>query len=116
MKRVNFVILLMLFSIFLSSPLLAKTPVGEEVYNKHCAKCHGKEGAGSFIGNGPPLVHKIYEPSHHGDGSFYMAVARGVTSHHWSFGNMKPIPGVTKQEVGEIIQYIRALQREAGIN
>ncbi len=103
---------------YFTTPVMAEGPLkskaGEEVYNKRCSICHGTAGTGSALG--PPLVHKIYEPSHHGDGSFYMAVARGVSSHHWGFGNMPPIQGVTKEEVGEIIKYIRALQREAGIN
>jgi mono/diheme cytochrome c family protein len=115
-----FIAFIVLVFIFVSTLTMAAGPlrskVGEEAFNKNCAVCHGKNGAGSVIGTGPPLVHKIYEPSHHGDASFYMAVARGVRAHHWSFGNMPPIKGVTKAEVGDIIKYIRALQREAGIN
>lgn len=120
MKRGFLAITLIFFFILVSTPALAagplKSKVGEAIYNKKCAMCHGKGGSGSAMGMGPPLVHKIYEPSHHGDASFYMAIARGVSSHHWSFGNMPPIEGVTKTEVGDIINYIRALQREAGIN
>ena len=63
----------------------------------------------------PPLVHKIYEPSHHGDEAFYRAVSNGVRSHHWDFGNMPPIEGLTRADVGTIVAYVRALQSENGI-
>ncbi len=104
--------------LYLSTPALAdgplKSDVGEELYNSNCSLCHGSRGVGTPMG--PPLVHKIYEPGHHGDPSFHMAVTRGVGAHHWSFGNMAPIKGVDRAQVDEIIKYIRGLQREAGIN
>ena len=37
---------------------------GERLFNANCGSCHGKNAAGSD--KGPPLVHKIYEPGHHG--------------------------------------------------
>ncbi len=90
-----------------------KAPVGESVYNNRCAKCHGVRGVGTDTG--PPLVHKIYHLNHHGDFSFNLAVSRGVRAHHWKFGNMEKVEGVSRVEVEGIIEYIRALQREAGI-
>ena len=89
--------------------------LGERAFNENCAVCHGKNGAGNE-GAGPPLVHIIYEPNHHGDMSFQLAVKNGVRAHHWPFGNMPPIPDVLEGEVANIIAYIRALQRANGIN
>ncbi len=86
---------------------------GQELYQRNCMSCHGINGAGSH--QGPPLVHIIYEPSHHGDASFLLAVQRGVVAHHWDFGNMAPVPGVTPDQVSEIVNYVRWLQRQAGI-
>lgn len=57
----------------------------------------------------------IYEPGHHADGAFFLAAARGVRQHHWSFGDMPAVPDVTPQEVAAIIAYVRALQRANGI-
>ncbi|MEE9542296.1 MAG: cytochrome c [Thermodesulfobacteriota bacterium] len=112
-KRFLLVIAILLY---FTVPVAAEGPkAGEVIYNNNCAKCHGKKGAGSVLGNGPPLVHKIYEPNHHGDASFHMAVVRGVRAHHWSFGNMPRIEGVNKDQVNKIIKYIRGLQKEAGI-
>ncbi|MBV1864502.1 MAG: cytochrome c, partial [Rhodobacteraceae bacterium] len=74
------------------------------------------DNAGGRDGLAPPLVHKIYEPSHHGDMSFLLAAQNGVRAHHWPFGNMPPVAGVTRGDVVGIVSYIRELQRENGIN
>lgn len=87
---------------------------GEAIFNKNCSVCHGKNAAG-VDGSGPPLVHVIYEPNHHGDASFYIAVRQGVRAHHWPFGNMLPIQGVSEDDVKKVIVYVRELQRANGI-
>ncbi|MBT5428519.1 MAG: c-type cytochrome [Rhodospirillaceae bacterium] len=85
---------------------------GSSLFLKNCSMCHGKYAQGSKMG--PPLVHKVYEPSHHDDASFYRAVDQGVEAHHWSFGNMPAIK-ISRDKVTKIIQYIRDLQLAAGI-
>jgi hypothetical protein len=40
----------------------------------------------------------------------------GVQAHHWRFGNMLAIEGLTRGDVTMIITYIRELQRANGIN
>lgn len=86
---------------------------GEAAFNANCARCHGERGVGTS--QGPPLVHKIYEPNHHGDAAFQRAAALGVRAHHWSFGDMPKIATATPADVDEIIKYVRWLQRQAGI-
>lgn len=86
---------------------------GEALFNQKCAVCHGRHAAGSP--QGPPLVHRYYEPSHHSDMSFLLAVRRGVRAHHWRFGNMAPVPGLSDAQVMDIVRYVRALQRAKGI-
>ena len=81
--------------------------LGEKLFAENCALCHGQEAAGTAQA-GPPLVHKIYEPSHHADGAFYLAVSKGVRAHHWPFGNMPPIKDVSMAETAHIIGYVRA--------
>ena len=88
--------------------------LGKNIFELKCQLCHGINAAGRHE-MGPPLVHKIYEPSHHSDQSFYRAVALGVKSHHWRFGNMAAIEDLTKADVKAIISYVRELQRENGI-
>ena len=68
------------------------------------------------FGVAPPLVHVIYEPSHHGDRAFLLAAQNGVRGHHWPFGNMPPVEGITQADVMDIVAYIRRLQRENGID
>lgn len=93
-----------------SSDALAR---GEALFGKLCADCHGAEAQSTD--QGPPLVHKIYEPSHHSDEAFVLAALRGTRAHHWNFGDMPPVEGITPEEIPPIIAYVRALQRDAGI-
>jgi len=88
--------------------------VGQRVFETKCATCHGPN-AGGIEGAGPPLIHKIYEPSHHGDMAFVLAATRGVRAHHWRFGDMPPVEGITQAEIGAVIAFIRRVQRENGI-
>jgi mono/diheme cytochrome c family protein len=96
-----------------TAPVPAEFAEGERLYNANCALCHGAAARGSTTG--PALVHRVYEPSHHGDAAFQMAVRNGVIAHHWRFGNMPPQPQVTPEQVTEITAYVRWLQREVGI-
>ncbi|MGC1497218.1 MAG: cytochrome c [Sulfitobacter sp.] len=89
--------------------------IGKRAFDATCATCHGANAQGRE-GIAPPLVHKIYEPNHHGDLSFVLAAQNGVRAHHWRFGNMPAVEGVTKADVLNIVAYVRALQRENGIN
>lgn len=92
----------------------AEFQAGQAAFTTHCAQCHGHQGKGTP--QGPPLVHRIYEPSHHGDEAFLRAAANGVRAHHWQFGNMPKISGVSQADVATIVQYVRWLQRRAGIH
>jgi mono/diheme cytochrome c family protein len=95
------------------APAPAEVRRGEALFAANCARCHGERAVGTT--HGPPLAHKIYEPNHHGDAAFQRAAASGVRAHHWSFGDMPKIEGVTPDDVTQIILYVRWLQRQAGI-
>jgi mono/diheme cytochrome c family protein len=86
---------------------------GEALYRTSCSACHGEAALGSPIG--PPLVHPVYRPNHHADIAFVFAAERGVRAHHWGFGDMPPVPEVSREHVMQIVQYVRWLQREAGV-
>ena len=94
--------------------LTEEQATGKALFDGNCAACHGMNAAGSD--QGPPLVHRIYEPSHHGDMAFVLSVRQGVRAHHWRFGNMPAVAGVTDENVTQITAYVRALQRANGIN
>lgn len=93
--------------------LSADAVQGRQIFQANCTACHGNAGNGTE--NGPPLIHKIYEPNHHGDMSFYMAAKQGVRSHHWKFGDMPPVEGVTDNDVTMILAFVREVQRHNGI-
>lgn len=86
---------------------------GGVAFENYCVGCHGQNAVGTETG--PPLVHRIYSPTHHGNISFVRAVALGVAQHHWLFGKMPPLPQVQRREVDLMIIYIRELQKANGI-
>ena len=86
---------------------------GSIIFENKCSRCHGIYGDGTQ--KGPPLIHIYYEPNHHSDRSFFLAVKNGVRPHHWRFGSMPPIKGVSREDVKKIIPYIREIQKENGI-
>jgi mono/diheme cytochrome c family protein len=86
---------------------------GRGHFEAFCIECHGRAATGSE--KGPALVHRVYHPGHHSDAAFFLAPVQGVRAHHWRFGDMPPVEGITRDQVGAIIAYVRWLQREAGI-
>ena len=94
--------------------LSPEAKAGQQVFAASCASCHGTDAEGR-AGIAPPLVHKIYEPSHHGDVAFVLAARNGVRAHHWPFGNMAPVPGLTDPELAGIIRFVREVQVANGI-
>lgn len=86
---------------------------GEQLYQTKCSVCHGADLRGTNAG--PPFLDVIYAPNHHADEAFQIAVVRGVTPHHWSFGAMPPIVGLSREDVAAIIAFVRTEQEEDGI-
>jgi mono/diheme cytochrome c family protein len=86
---------------------------GKRAFDANCASCHGANGLGTD--KGPPLIHRIYNPGHHADESFFRAARDGVRRHHWNFGDMPAQPQVTEREVESILAYVREVQRANGI-
>lgn len=86
---------------------------GKEAFDRSCAQCHGQDAGGSA--QGPPLVHPVYQPGHHADIAFDLAVRRGVRAHHWRFGDMPAQPALPPEELAQITRYVRELQQANGI-
>jgi mono/diheme cytochrome c family protein len=85
---------------------------GAELYVIHCAECHGNDLRGTD--KGPSHLSIVYEPNHHGDGAFLFAVQRGSRAHHWSFGDMPPIEGISVDDIDAIVAFVRETQRLEG--
>ena len=96
-----------------SADLSERGRAGEALFGSNCAACHGAGASGT--GQGPSLLAGVYHPGHHADFSFVNAVRLGVPRHHWSFGDMPPVPGLADDEVRQIICYVRELQRANGL-
>lgn len=86
---------------------------GEALFLQNCAACHGADLRGTA--QGPPFLDVIYAPNHHSDEAFQRAVAFGVVPHHWNFGPMPPVPGLSRDEVESIVAFVRQEQQAAGI-
>lgn len=85
---------------------------GRILYADNCAQCHGEDLRGTD--HGPSFLSPIYEPGHHGDGAFLLAVQNGVRAHHWQFGDMPPVEGLSADDVEAIVAYVRETQRTEG--
>ncbi len=85
---------------------------GSAIYAERCASCHGVDLRGTD--KGPPHLSKVYEPGHHSDASFRSAILKGARRHHFDFGDMPPVVGLTDQEVTAVIAYIRETQQREG--
>ena len=83
---------------------------GEKNYQESCARCHGTNLVGTD--KGPSLLDDVYKPSHHADLSFFYAVKNGVRQHHWKFGDMPIITGVSPERTSDIVAYVRHMQRK----
>lgn len=76
------------------------------------AACHGLELEGTD--RGPSHLSIVYEPGHHGDDAFRMAIANGAPQHHWNFGDMPPVEGLSADQIEDVIAYIRGEQERRG--
>jgi mono/diheme cytochrome c family protein len=85
---------------------------GAERYQAGCAECHGSDLRGTD--RGPSHLSVVYKPSRHGDAAFLLAVLRGSPAHHWRFGDMPPVEGLTSDDVDAIVAYVRETQRLEG--
>ena len=93
--------------------MLPELNVGKMNYDVYCASCHGANAAGTE--KGPTFLHRVYHPGHHGDAAFLTAPKQGARAHHWQFGDMKPVEGVTDAQLETIVTYVRALQKANGL-
>jgi mono/diheme cytochrome c family protein len=85
---------------------------GSALYAEHCASCHGADLRGTD--KGPSHLSVIYEPNHHSDDSFRSAIANGAPQHHFEFGDMAPVEGLSADDVEAVIAFVRAEQQRLG--
>lgn len=102
-----------------ASPLVTLTGeellvAGETSFRQYCAACHGADLRGTD--QGPSFLSIFYEPNHHGDFAFVSAAKNGVPAHHWRFGDMPAVPGITDDEIAAVTAYVRSVQEAEGFD
>jgi mono/diheme cytochrome c family protein len=85
---------------------------GADLYAANCAECHGSDLRGTD--KGPSHLSEVYVPGHHADGAFQVAVLAGSPQHHWRFGPMPPVEGLSESDVDAIVAFVRDRQRTEG--
>lgn len=85
---------------------------GDALYQASCAECHGTDLRGTD--RGPSHLSQVYEPSHHGDFAFELAIKNGTRAHHWNFGDMAPVEGLSDEEIAAITAFVRDVQAREG--
>jgi mono/diheme cytochrome c family protein len=95
-----------------SAPPADLIAAGADLYQANCAQCHGADLRGTA--QGPSFLSQVYEPNHHSDASFQLAVDNGVQAHHWEFGPMPPVPGLEPDQVAAIVAFVRDRQQTEG--
>jgi len=93
--------------------LSAEAQQGYALFRNACATCHGTKADGTD--NGPALIIRTYHPGRHADIAFYRAVKLGVRQHHFHFGGMPPIDGISEAEIANIVMFIRETQKANGV-
>lgn len=90
--------------------ILLKRSAGEKVWRKHCAECHGLDGAG----NTPGYMGETYADLRDdlwrtggNDGAMESVITSGV------FSKMPPAR-LTKEELRTVVAYIHELRGERG--
>ena len=90
---------------------------GKATFESICAACHGRNLRGTAAG--PSMLAPVFAPGTHPDSTFYVAVERGVSPHgHFeksTWGPMPALPTLDHDDVTNVIAYVRAQQRAAGI-
>lgn len=97
-----------------SSPAATTAGGGAALYARSCASCHGSDLRGTS--KGPSHLSQVYAADHHSDASFRAAITRGVRAHHWNFGDMQPVPGLSATEMDQVIAYVREQQAAHGLD
>ncbi|MCZ7538010.1 MAG: cytochrome c [Acidimicrobiia bacterium] len=57
----------------------------------------------------------MYAPDHHPDEAFRAAITQGSRAHHWEFGDMAPVGGLSDEEIDLVIAYVRQQQELHGL-
>ncbi|MEM7051388.1 MAG: c-type cytochrome [Acidobacteriota bacterium] len=88
--------------------LLPKRSLGEQVWRKRCAECHGLDGAGNtprYMGQ--PYADLLDDSWNYGSDEVAIesAIRDGI------LGKMPPSPELSRDEVRAVMEYLKELRR-----
>jgi thiosulfate dehydrogenase len=92
----------------------AANPIlGEKTYVEKCATCHGKDGSGSMISNGPQHYPPLWgdKSFNQGAGLYRMSRMAGFIKANMPFGTSYQNPQLTDEEAWDVAAYINAQPR-----
>ncbi|MCL1600011.1 MAG: c-type cytochrome [Actinomycetia bacterium] len=98
------------FDIPVQDPVLVAE--GGDLYRANCAACHGSNLTGTAVG--PSQLSVVYQPGHHPNEAYISAIRNGVPAHHWDFGDMAPVVGLSQGDMDRIVTFVRETQRIEG--
>jgi mono/diheme cytochrome c family protein len=88
---------------------------GERLWRKHCARCHGLDGAGNIPPyNGNPWTDLLDDDFKYGetDGDVKAVIQEGAFG-QGEFSAMPANPDLTDTQIREIVDYLRQLRGES---
>lgn len=103
----------LLLAVLASFGVLAYASEPAANWSEHCAKCHGKDGRGETR-TGRKLGIKDYtDPklqAEFTDHDAFHAIKEGIADNKGKV-HMKPIPGLSDDEITALVAYFRTLKR-----
>lgn len=87
---------------------------GPALWEKHCASCHGPDGKGATMMGRKLKIKDLTDPAHQAaftDADAAKAIREGIKSENGKT-RMKPIEGVTDDDVRVLVAHVRTLARK----
>ena len=96
------------------APLSEQEELGQAVYARSCAPCHGGELRGTT--RGPAPLSMAMAPDQLSDDAMRAAIVEGTDGVDSEFGPMSPMQQLADAEVDGVIAYLRAEQARQGLD
>ncbi len=89
---------------------------GQVLFAAHCNSCHALGDVPALKQRGASLLARMFYHPVTPDQNFFDVVRQGAKDRfNFSHGNMPPIPGLSDDEVREIVKYVRWAQAEEDV-
>jgi mono/diheme cytochrome c family protein len=86
---------------------------GGVAFSTECAHCHGRTARGTE--RGPNLIHPDYGAAKRSDAQFRRAIREGLTARQAGYQDMPGAPEMPRRKLDRLVNFLREVQRTAGI-